>query len=51
MLIGAEKSEVDLVPAGDRLEAKGIKLASGAKAVATLTTPAAKAVTVRFTVK
>lgn len=51
VLNGAEKSEVDLVPAGDRLEAKGIKLASGAKAVATLTTPAAKAVTVRFTVK
>ena len=51
VLNGAEKSEADLIPAGDKLEAKGIKLASGAKAVASLVTPAAKAITVRFTVK
>ena len=51
VLNGAEKTEAELVPAGDKLEAKGIKLASGAKAVATMTTPAAKAITVRFTVK
>lgn len=37
--------------AGDRLEAKGVKLAEGAKVVAALVTPAAMAVAVRFTVK
>jgi len=51
VLNGAEKSEADLVVAGDRLEAKGVKLAKGAKVVAALVTPAAKAITVRFTVK
>ena len=51
VLQGDQKSEAELVPAGDKLEAKGIKLASGAKAVASLTTAAAKAITVRFTVK
>jgi hypothetical protein len=51
VLNGAEKSEADLVVAGDKLEAKGLKLAKGAKVVAALTTPAAKAITVRFTVK
>ncbi len=51
MLNGAEKSEADLVVAGDKLEAKGLKLAKGAKVVAALVTPAAKAITVRFTVK
>jgi len=39
------------VVAGDRLEAKGVKLAKGAKAVAALTTANKKAITVRFTVK
>jgi hypothetical protein len=51
VLSGAEKSEADLVVAGDRLEAKAIKLAPGAKVVAALVTPAAKAITVRFTIK
>lgn len=51
VLNGAEKSEADLVVAGDKLEAKGVKLAKGAKVVASLVTPAAKAITVRFTVK
>lgn len=51
VLNGAEKSEADLVAAGDKLEAKGIKLAKGAKVVAALVTPAAKAITVRFTVR
>jgi hypothetical protein len=51
VLNGAEKSEAELVVADDKLEAKGIKLASGAKAVASLVTPAARAITVRFTVK
>ncbi len=51
VLNGAEKSQAELVVAGDKLEAKGIKLASGAKVVAVLVTPSAKAITVRFTVK
>jgi hypothetical protein len=48
---GSEKSEAELAVAGDKLEAKGVKLAAGAKVVAALTTPAKKAITVRFTVK
>lgn len=51
VLTGTEKSEADLVVAGDKLEAKGLKLVKGAKVVAALTTPAKKTVTVRFTVK
>ena len=51
VLNGADKSQADLVVAGDKLEAKGLKLAKGAKVVAALVTPAAKAITVRFTVK
>ena len=51
LLTGTEKQEVELKPAGDKLEAKGVKLAKGAKVVAALVTPAAKAITVRFTVK
>jgi 3-hydroxy-3-methylglutaryl CoA synthase len=52
LLFGAsEKSEAELVVAGDKLEAKGIKLASGAMAVSSLVAPAAKVITVRFTVK
>ncbi|RVU43875.1 hypothetical protein [Rubrivivax rivuli] len=51
VLKGTEKSEAELVVAGDRLEAKGVKLPPGAKAVAALTTPAKKALTVRFTIK
>ncbi len=51
VLNGAEKSEAALVVAGDKLEAQGVKLAKGAKVVAAITTPAAKAITVRFTVK
>ena len=51
VLSGTEKSAADLVVAGDKLEAKGVTLAAGAKVVATLTTPAKKAITVRFTVK
>jgi hypothetical protein len=51
VLNGGQKSEADLVVAGNRLEAKGIQLAKGAKVVAALVTPAAKAITVRFTVK
>jgi hypothetical protein len=51
VLNGAEKSEAALVVAGDKLEAQGVKLGAGAKVVAALTTPAKKAITVRFTVK
>ncbi len=51
VLNGVDKSEAELVVAGDKLEAKGVKLAPGAKVVAALTTPAKKAITVRFTVK
>lgn len=51
VLNGTEKSEAALVVAGNRLEAQGVKLARGAKVVASLTTPAKKAITVRFTVK
>lgn len=51
VLNGTEKSQAVLAVAGDKLEAKGVKLASGAKVVAALTTPARKAITVRFTVK
>jgi hypothetical protein len=51
MLNGKDRSEAELLPAGDKLEAKGVKLVAGAKVVAALTTPAKKAITVRFTVK
>lgn len=51
VLNGAEKSEAELVVAGDKLEAKDVKLVKGAKVVAALVTPAAKAITVRFTVR
>lgn len=51
VLKGTEKSEADLAPAGDRLLAKGIKLQSGAKAVAVLNTAGKKAITVRFAIK
>ncbi len=51
VLNGSEKSQSDLVVMGDKLEARGLELAKGAKVVAALVTPAAKAITVRFTVK
>jgi hypothetical protein len=51
VMVGAQKSDTDLVAAGDKLEAKGVKLAKGAKVVAALTLPGKKAVTVRFAVK
>jgi hypothetical protein len=51
VLNGSERSEGDLAVTGDRLVAKGVKLASGAKAVAALTTANKRAITVRFTVK
>jgi hypothetical protein len=52
VLQGADKSEVDLVPTGNNaLQATGAKLAAGAKAVAAVTLPNGKVVTVRFTIK
>lgn len=52
VLNGAEKSEVPLKPVGaNKLEAKGVALKKGAKAVAVLTTSSKKSITVRFTVK
>lgn len=51
VLNGSDKSEVELKPAGDRFEAKGVKLGKGAKAVAAVTTAAKKTVTVRFIIK
>jgi len=51
VLNGTEKSEAPLVAAGDKLEAKGVKLGKGARAVAALTTADKKAITVRFTIK
>lgn len=52
VLNGADKSEAELTAAGDnKLQAKGVKLNPGAKAVAALTLPNKKTMTVRFTVK
>lgn len=51
VLNGTQKSEAELVAANDRLEAKGVTLAKGAKVVAALTTSSGKAITVRFTVR
>ena len=51
VLNGKEKSESTLTVAGDKLEAKGVTLAKGAKVVAALTTASQKAITVRFTVR
>ena len=51
VLNGTEKSEADLAVAGDKLEAKGVKLAKGAKVVAAINTADQKAITVRFTVR
>ena len=52
VLHGTEQYERELRPAGDnRLEAQGVKLAKGAKAVASLMTANKKAISVRFAVK
>ena len=52
VLNGADKSEAPLKPAGaNKLEAKGVTLSKGTKAVAVLTTNSKKGITVRFTVK
>ena len=51
VLNGADKAEAELKPAGDKLEAKGIKLAPGSKVVASVTTADKKTTSVRFTLK
>lgn len=52
LLTGADKQEVDLKPAGDKLEAKGnFKVAAGTKAVAVVTKSGKTLGTARFTLK
>ncbi|MGN6827117.1 hypothetical protein [Paucibacter sp. M5-1] len=52
LLNGSEKSEVQLAPAGDKLEAKGsFKVGAGTKAVATVMLAGKKPVNVRFALK
>lgn len=52
LLAGAEKQEVVLLPAGDRLEASGaFKVAPGTKAVAVVTEGGKTLGTARFTLK
>ena len=51
VLNGANRSEAELKPAGDKLEAKGIKLAPGSKVVASVTMADKKTTNVRFTLK
>ena len=52
VLNGAAKTEAELRAAGDnKLEAKGIKVDSGAKLVASLSNVKGKTVTVRFAIK
>jgi hypothetical protein len=52
LLNGSEKTEVDLTPAGDKLEAKGsFKVAKGTKGIALVTLAGKPAATARFEVK
>ena len=52
LLNGKEKSDVELTPAGEKLEAKGtFNVGAGAKAVAVVTLAGKKPVSVRFALK
>ncbi len=52
LLNGSEKSEIDLAPAGDKMEAKGsFKIAKGTKGIAIVTLAGKSAATARFEVK
>ena len=52
LLNGTEKSEVELIPAGDKLEAKGaFKVAKGTKGIALVTLAGKPTTTARFEVK
>ena len=52
LLNGAEKSEVDLAPAGEKFEAKGaFKVAKGTKGIASVTLAGKPAAVARFEIK
>ena len=52
LLNGSEKTDVELIPAGDRLEAKGaFKVAKGTKGIASVTLAGKSAAVARFEVK
>ena len=52
LLSGADKTEADLTPAGDKLEAKGaFKVAKGTKGIALVTLAGKPATTARFEIK
>lgn len=52
LLAGTEKQEVELKPAGDKLEAVGtFKVAAGTKAIALVSFPGKPAATARFVLK
>ena len=52
LLNGAEKSEIELTPAGDKLEAKGtFKVAKGTKGIALVTLAGKPTTTARFEIK
>lgn len=52
LLNGSEKTEVDLAPAGDKMEAKGaFKVVKGTKGIASVTLAGKPAATARFEVK
>lgn len=52
LLNGTEKSEAELLPAGDKLEAKGVfKVAKGTKGIAVVTLAGKPPATARFQVK
>lgn len=52
LIKGADKNEVQLAPAGEKLEAKGtFDVSAGAKAVAVVTLSGKKPVSVRFALK
>ncbi|MDP2818904.1 MAG: hypothetical protein Q8O29_11655 [Polaromonas sp.] len=52
LLNGTEKTEAELLPTGDRLEAKGVfKVAKGTKGIAVVTLAGKPAATARFQIK
>lgn len=52
LLNGSAKTEVELAPAGDKMEAKGsFKVAKGTKGIATVTLAGKSAATARFEIK
>jgi hypothetical protein len=52
LLNGSQKTEVDLAPAGDKMEAKGsFKVAKGTKGIASVTLAGKSAATARFEIK